>query len=446
VLHHRARAPRTITVEVTMNGITTSPPGALARRDWLRSAAGAALAAAGPAVLADDVAPAGDDLPRVAAINSIYRLRSHAYHIAGRFIHGYTIDGLSHRPPFRLVRMFNHQQPADDLGPEVCRRHGIELCASVERALGGGKTLDVDAVLLIIEHGDYPVNERGQVLYPRYEMFRAITDVFRASGRSVPVFVDKHLSYDHRHAAEMVATARDLGFGLMAGSSLPVTWRQPALDPAPGTPFTEGVAIVGYDRATWDVYLFHVLEVLQCMLERRPGGETGVASVQTISGEAVWRAGDEGRWSWTLLEHALSRCPSLNYGDVREQVRTPVCTLIEYRDGTRGAVFNLIEAVSDFAFAGRVRGRPEPVSTCFVLPPPPGARFFDPLTWNIERFFATGRPPYPVERTLLTSTICDHAMRSLADDGRLIADPSLGVTYRPPADDGHFRGRFVDRS
>lgn len=413
----------------------------LHRRDLLKLGSMAAMAPWLP-LCADEAKP---KLPRVAAINSIYRLRSHAYHIAGRFIHGYTINGLHHQPPFQLVRMFDHQQPADDLGPEVCKKHGIELCSSVAQALGGDK-LDVDAVLLIIEHGDYPLNERNQVLYPRFEMFQEIIDVFRKSGRSAPVFVDKHLSFDHQKAAKMVAASKELKFGLMAGSSLPVTWRIPELAPPLGTPFEEGVAIIGYDRSTWEVYLFHVLEVLQCMLERRPGGETGVKTVQTLSGEAVWKAGDEGRWSWPLLEHALSRCPSRNYGRVREQVKQPLVTLIEYADGTKGAVFNLVEATSDFAFAGRIKGQAEPVSTCFYLPPPPGARFFDPLTFNIEKFFDSARPPYPVERTLLTTTICDHAIRSQHNGGKVVTDPSLLIRYQASEDDGHFRGRFIDRS
>lgn len=417
------------------------PPTSLRRRDLLKIGAAAAMVP-WPSLAADQ---APTNLPRVAAINSIYRLRSHAYHIAGRFIHGYTINGLHHQPPFQLVRMFDHQQPADDLGPEVCKKHGIELCSSVAQALGGDK-LDVDAVLLIIEHGEYPLNERNQILYPRFELFQEVIDVFRKSGRSVPVFVDKHLSFDHQKAARMVATAKAMKFGLMAGSSLPVTWRIPELAPPLGTPFEEGVAIIGYDRSTWEIYLFHVLEVLQCMLERRPGGETGVKSVQTLSGEAVWKAGDEGRWSWTLLEQALSRCPSRNYGKVREQVKNPLVTLIEYADGTKGAVFNLVEATSDFAFAGRIKGQAEPVSTCFYLPAPPGARFFDPLTFNIEKFFASGHSPYPVERTLLTTTICDHAIRSQHAGGKVVSDPSLLVRYQAPEDDGHFRGRFIDRS
>ncbi len=417
------------------------PPTRLRRRDLLKLGSMAAMA---PwfSLRADETKP---KLPRVAAINSIYRLRSHAYHIAGRFIHGYTINGLHHQPPFQLVRMFNHQQPADDLGPEVCKKHGIELCSSVAQALGGDK-LDVDAVLLIIEHGDYPLNERNQIQYPRFEMFQEVIDVFRKSGRSVPVFVDKHLSFDHQKAAKMVAASKELKFGLMAGSSLPVTWRIPELAPPLSTPFEEGVAVIGYDRNTWEIYLFHVLEVLQCMLERRPGGETGVKSIQTLSGEAVWKAGDEGRWSWPLLEHALSRCPSRNYGRVREQAKNPLVTLIEYADGTKGAVFNLVEATSDFAFAGRIKGQAEPVSTCFYLPAPPGARFFDPLTFNIEKFFDSGRPSYPVERTLLTTTICDHAIRSQHNGGKIITDPSLLIRYQALEDDGHFRGRFIDRS
>ena len=50
------------------------------------------------------------------------------------------------------------------------------------------------ASLLIGEHGEYPVNDKAQALYPRFEMFLKITDVFRQSGGAVPVN-DKHLSW-----------------------------------------------------------------------------------------------------------------------------------------------------------------------------------------------------------------------------------------------------------
>ena len=421
-------------------------PSSLTRRNFLGASSAALLG--GTLLAADDPATksptAPTRRPRVAAINSIYRLRSHAYHIAGRFIHGYTRNGFHHQPPFDLVRMWNHQQPENDLGPQVCKTHNIELAKTIPEALGGKNGLDVDAVLLIIEHGDYPVNDRGQVLYPRYEFFEQIVDVFKQAGRSVPVFVDKHLSYDHLLATKMVATAREMKFGLMAGSSLPVTWRRPEIEPPLGTKFDEAVVCFGFDRGTVEIYLFHALEVLQCMLERRAGGETGVKSVQFLQGDAVWKAGDEGRWSWRLLDAALSRCPSHNTGPVRENVLHPQAVLVEYVDGTRGAVLNLVEQTSEFAIGAKVADRTEPVSSCFYLPAPPGARFFDPLTYNIEKFFASGVAPYPVERTLLTSTMTDLAMQSLKEGSKVVINPALGIKYAAPADSGFFRGPYVD--
>lgn len=381
---------------------------------------------------------------RVAGINSIYRFRSHAYHIEGRILYGYTRNGFHHQPRLQLVRMYNDQYPVDDLSRIDCPAHQVELSKTVAAALGGENGLDVDAVLLICEHGDYPLNEFKQILYPRYELFEQIVEVFRKSGRVVPVFVDKHLSYDHRLAHKMVATAREMGFPLMAGSSLPVTWRIPVVEPPLGTRFTEGLGIFGYDRGPVEIYLFHILEVLQCMLERRAGGETGVKSVRTISGPEVWKAGDAGVWSWDLLHAALARCPTSNVGPLREIVRNPLAVVIEYNDGTKGTVLNLIEATSNEAFAGRVAGVRDPIATYFHLPGPPGAKFFNPLTYHIEEFIHNGRPTYPVERTLLTSTICDFGMRSLKLEGEVQTSPLLDVHYQAPADSGFFRDQYTD--
>ena len=134
----------------------------------------------------------------------------------------------------------------------------------------------MDGVLLIAEHGDYPYNVKGQKLYPRYELFQKIVEVFRKSERSVPVFCDKHLSYDRQKAREMVAGARRVGFPLFAGSSLPVTWRRPELELPLGAPIAEALVA---SRGELEIYGIHALEALQCMVERRPGGEVGVKAV-----------------------------------------------------------------------------------------------------------------------------------------------------------------------
>jgi hypothetical protein len=377
----------------------------------------------------------------VAAINTVYHIRSHAYHIAGRFVYGYPLLGVHHQPEWKLVRMYNDQYPPNDLSRELAARKGFEISKSVSEALGGPGGLDVDAVLLIGEHGNYPRNQYQQILYPRHKLFMEIVDVFRKSGRSVPVFNDKHLSYDSGLALEMVGASRELGFGLMAGSSLPVTWRRPEIEPEIGTPFAEGL-VCGY--LAGEPYAFHGLEALQVMMERRAPREPGLRSVRALRGPAVWKAGDEGLWSWELLEAALSRSPSRNYGTPQENVADPWAILVEYKDGARGTVLQLGEHVMDFTFAGRLKGQKEPVSTLFELPSPPGARYFSALCWNIEKLFRTGKPPYPVERTLLTTTALDCAMRSLAAEGKILEDPRLGVSYAAPQESGFMRGRVTD--
>src|SRR5205807_9339092 len=119
----------------------------------------------------------------------------------------------------------------------------------------------------------------------------------------------------------MVAWARALKFPLMAGSSLPVTWRRPELDHPLQSPLTEALVAA---HGPIEGYGFHALETLQVMLERRRGGETGVKAVTCLTGNDVWKAGDAGLWSWELLEAALGRSETLNPGDVRKNVGLPV--------------------------------------------------------------------------------------------------------------------------
>ena len=160
----------------------------------------------------------------------------------------------------------------------------------------------MDGVVLVGEHGNYPRNEKGQTKYPRYEFFEQIVKVFRSSGRSVPVFNDKHLSWNWEWARKMYDTSRELRFPFMAGSSLPVTWRTPSVEMPLGARVSEALC-VGYGGV--DSYDFHGLETLQCMVERRHGGETGVEWVQAYRGDRFWDALREGVWPRPLMEAAL---------------------------------------------------------------------------------------------------------------------------------------------
>src|SRR5205807_1784342 len=108
--------------------------------------------------------------------------------------------------------------------------------------------------------------------------------------------------------------ARELFAPLLAGSSLPLTWRRPELKLPRGCGLVEAVQI-GYGHL--EHYGFHALESLQCLAERRTGGETGVRAVQFLHGEEMWKALDAGRWSKELLEAAVRRVPAHAGGDYR---------------------------------------------------------------------------------------------------------------------------------
>jgi hypothetical protein len=392
--------------------------------------------------------PTKDGRNPIAVVCTVYRPMSHAYHIAGRFIQGYTRDGQFHVPKHYVSALCVDQVPDNDLSREVGRESGVRVTRSIADALtGGSDQLAVEGVLLIGEHGNYPRNQKDQILYPRYEMMEQIVSVFRKTGRSVPVFNDKHLSYSWDKARQMVEWSQELKFPLQAGSSLPVTWRRPELE-LPLSSAIEDALVAAYGPI--EVYGFHALEALQVMLERRQGGETGVKAVTCLTGNDVWKAGDAGRWSWDLLEAALGRSETVNPGDVRRNVgsmpvggmpKTPATAfLVEYRDGQRGTVLLLNGHIQDFCFAARLKGEPKPASCLFYLPPAPGAKYFDCLVANIEKLLENGRSPYPVERTLLTSGILEAALESHYQRGLRIETPHLEVRYAGPADSGFCRG------
>jgi hypothetical protein len=391
---------------------------------------------------------------KLAVLTTAYHYLSHAYHVCGRFLHGYVREGRFHHPPFQIAGMYVEQTPPGDLSQELAGKHGFTRFPDVAGALTlGGDRLAVDGVLLIGEHGDYPYNAKGQKLYPRYELFGRLVEVFRQSGRSVPVFCDKHLSYDRKKAHEMAASARQIGFPLFAGSSLPITWRRPEVEIPLGATLREALVV---SRGELEIYGIHALESLQCMVERRTNGQQGVRAVTCLEGDAVWKAGDEGVWSWALLEHALGRSPSLNVGDVRDNcrhfvpppgrptfLRGPIAFVVEYRDGLRATVLLLNGHVDDTTFAARIAGEERPISTLFYLPPPPGAGFLQALTVKLEDFLTTGRPPYPVERTLLTGGILDVALESRLSGHKRLETPDLDVRYEPPQDSGFLRGDYT---
>jgi hypothetical protein len=372
----------------------------------------------------------------VGAVITMYvddRLKSHAAVICGRFFDAYYPDNKRTEPRHKITSMYVDQFPPNDLSRGLSEKHGFKIVPTIAEALTSGTDkLAVDAVLLIGEHGDYPRNEKGQKLYPRHRLFKEVVDVFRSTGRAVPVFCDKHLSYSWPEARQMYDWSRELKFPLMAGSSIPLTVRRPEIEIPLGTTF-EGAVLVGMGDI--DAYGFHTLEALQCLIERRGGGEKGIRAVEFLEGDAVWkwRGSDSGRWSVPLLEAALKTNSQTRPGRMEDNAKNPVLFLLEYVDGLRAASYLLQGHATNFLFAGKVKGKEAPVACNFGFTEP-GSRplaHFDGLVYCIEHMFATGKPLYPVERTLLTTGALAFLFESRGK-GR-IDTPMLNIRYKAPA-------------
>lgn len=363
---------------------------------------------------------------RVALIANIYRNSAHADVIATKIFAGIPTDDGMVESKLKIVSVWIDQIGDNDTGVRIAKMNGATMYPTIADALTlGGDELAVDGVIYIGEHGDYAYSRYGVKMYPRMNYLEQIFRVFDASKRSVPLFSDKHLAYSWLDSKWVYDRAKELNVPMMAGSSLPVCWRDKALEHPMGVKITEAVAI-GY--ASLDAYGFHVAEILQCMVERRAGGETGVASVQGISGNDVWKAMDSGQISEELVLAACNEIQGKATGSLREIVKNPRGLIVNYNDGLKGLILMLDEYVnSGWAYAARADNKV--VATEFVLDHSMSYSHFSYLTLNIEKLIVEGKSPAPVERTLLTSGIMDTGIRSVVEGGVFKETPFLNIQY-----------------
>ena len=289
---------------------------------------------------------------KIAAIVTTFFPGSHADLLVSRFVNGFPTPSGVIESQVDIVSMYMDQLHPLDVGVELAREHGIELFPSIRSALtlrqpmrGHWPTapgweigeLAVDGVIIIAEHGDYSPNERGRQMYPRRHFFEQVCGMIGLSGKTIPVFSDKHLAYSWNDARWMYDRAAELGIPFMAGSSLPVTGRTPWFEHKIGAEIDDALVLGHFNPYPngLDSYGFHGLEALQCMVERRRGGETGIAAVRCIEGRAVWEAAEQGLWPRDLAAEAESRIAEVEPGRMEDNCVSPALFQLEYADGLR---------------------------------------------------------------------------------------------------------------
>ncbi len=398
-----------------------------------------------PESAAAAVYPQPTDGLRVAVVASAWFHKSHADVIVSRWKTvrpgdapwGWT------GPRTRLVSAHIHQTQDDDIGVAFCRRHGIPLGFRVADALTtpDGKELAVDAVLLIGEHGRYMYNELGQKLYPRKELFDQIVAVFRKVGRCVPVFCDKFYSWRQDWAVEMEQTARELGFLLFGGSSVPHASRLPAALLPVDVPVKQAVGcFYGADEA----YGYHSAEYMLSLLEQRAGGEGGVAAITVWRGPEVWRQLDAGVIDAALVEAAVAALPEAERipGDMRQLSRDAIradvplaaagpvtAFMVEHHDGLRCAYLNLNGKIKGFSGAWR-QGEQIHATSAFMEGESTHYAHFAGFARYIEDVLLGDRPTVPARRVLLSTGITAAMMQARATPGVRVLTPQLALPYR----------------
>ena len=378
---------------------------------------------------------------KIGAVITAFTYRSHAQVILENFVEPYLFNGKWISPGVDVVSLYADQFPEGELGRAFAAKHQIPIYRTISEALClGGDALAVDAVLSIGEHGNYPLNEKGQQEYPRKRFFDEIVAVFRRSGRVAPLYNDKHLSYRWDWAKEMYDTARELKIPFMAGSSVPLAQRRPPLELPARARIEAAVSIHGGGVESYD---FHGLELLQSMIETRRGGESGVARVQYLQGDALWEAVEDGWWSPQLAQAALDAEPDSGRRPARELIRPPKPgdggapfvshgILLHYRDGLRAIV--LAAATGGGAhwhFGCKIVGVQQSRATSFYVGPWNNRNLFKALSHAIQTHFRERRAPYPIERTLLVTGILAAEMESRFQGGRALDTPQLAIAYRP---------------
>ena len=370
--------------------------------------------------------------PRVAAVYTSFTYRSHAHVILENFLQPYLFCGEVTDPGVDVVSFYRDQTPDGDMTDAVAEEYGIPVFKTIREALCvGGDKLAVDAVLSIGEHGSYPRNEFDQVMYPRKRFFDEIIAVMKDSSRFVPVFNDKHLSYRYDWAQEMAEIAEQNNIPFLAGSSVPLAQRKPNIEIKKGARIEEAVSIHGGPVESYD---FHALEVLQSMVECRRGGETGVKRITFYEGEQVYQAAQAGIFDWKLVEAAMfaetgkieQRLESI--GD--EEAITPHAIVLEYVDGFKATILRAGRSSTRWNFACRLKGKKAPVATSFYVGPWENRNLFKALSHAIQVHFKTGKPPYPVERTLFVSGILDAAMKARRATGHPLHTNQLHYQYQ----------------
>jgi hypothetical protein len=356
-------------------------------------------------------------MTRITFVIGEFEMGTPAQQLLDRFLLGYPRDGEFHLPTERQIAVYlSNTTTSPDLDRRV-RDHGLTRSNDLAAALTGASGI-------VVVPGT--VGEAGDQLIRR---------VLENAPAGAACFVHGVLGRTGAEARRHAELATSKKLKLLAGTSVGVTWRLPEVELTPGAAVSEALIVVQGSSPEAEL---EGLDGLLPVIAHRRGGEAGVQSVHFVAGDALWRAGHDGAWSWKLLASALSRSDSpqgdsvkdgrtqdlVGLGLVPKLARAPRGWMIEHRDRMRSAVLVLDGVVADYNFAVQLVDGPI-VSAQLFRPPKPARHQFSRLAAVMEDFLLGSRVPWPVERSVLEAGLLEALVSSTTRPGVRCETPDL---------------------
>lgn len=330
-------------------------------------------------------------LKKIAFVVEDFSHGSPAQQMLDRFLIGYPRDGEFHKCGAEIhVRLGDNAADAElrrRIADYPVRRH-----ATIDETVAGA-----DGIVVVPAHVHAAPLAAACV---------------KAAPEGAPVFVYGALAGDAGTAKEIAAVAASRRVAVASGTPLAVTWRLPDVDVPAGAPVKRALIVVQGERPLAELY---ALDGLLPLLERRKDGERGVRIIQGI--EEVWTALD-GIAPKRVLAAALSRSDSpqgdpvtdgrtqdlLGLGLVPKLAKNPRAWVIWHTDLVPSTILVLDGVVADVNFAVQLSDGTV-ISAQLYRPPAPQRHEFSRLAEVVERFFQTGKAPWPIRRSILTAGI-----------------------------------------
>jgi hypothetical protein len=335
-------------------------------------------------------------LGKIAFIVEEFGTDTPAQQLLDRFLIGYPLNGEFHRPDCEI----HLWMPQDANDQEVRRRiadHALRRDNSIESA-----TSQADGIILVpkgISHGGL------------------LSSVLATAPPKSALYFYGAMGDNLEQARQIAGHASTRQVLLLGGTSTSVIWRLPDIDLPRGAYVSDALILV---QGEFPVAELLALDGLLPLLERRQGGESGIARVRALVGEDCWKLLSDSDPARDLLAAALSRSDSplgdpvrdgrtqdlLALGLVPKLATNPRAWIIEYNDGLRSVLMVLDGVIRDFNFAVRT-GDGAIISAQLYRPPVPQRHEFSRLAHVIENYFRSRVAPWSVNRSMLTRALLD---------------------------------------